>query len=96
MATVTSSGAPLAGARVVFQSNNGNVVLVTGTDGTARGLLNPRQWTASAWAPARLPSAPKMVTSSAAVPASVSFELTNPRTLSVNVREANGARFRRG
>jgi hypothetical protein len=89
-ATVTSNGAPLAGARVVFQSNNGNVVLVTGADGKARGQLNPRQWSASAWAAARNPSTPKMVTISAAVPATVSFDLINPRTLTVNVREANG------
>lgn len=89
-ATVTSNGSPLADARVVFQSNNGNVVLVTGPDGKARGSLNPRQWTASAWAPARNPSAPKTVMISAAVPASVAFDLVNPRSLTVNVREANG------
>ncbi len=89
-ATVTSNGTPLADARVVFASNNGNVVLMTGADGKAHGLLNPRQWTASAWAPARVPSAAKTVMISAAVPSSVSFDLISPRRLTVNVREANG------
>ena len=84
-ATVTSNGVPLADARVVFASNNGNVVLITGADGKAHGSLNPRQWAASAWAPARLPSAQKMVMIAASAPASVSFELVSPRTLTVNV-----------
>lgn len=89
-ATVTSNGAALANARVTFQSNNGNVVLITGADGKAKGLLSPRLWTAAAWTPGRNPSMPKPVTISATAPAAVAFDLVTPRTLTVNVREANG------
>lgn len=87
---VRSGGQPLENARVAFEGDNGRALFVTDAAGRASGKLQTKTFQVSAWAPGRLPTAKQQVTLSEQTPASLTFELVNPRRLTVNVREANG------
>jgi hypothetical protein len=88
--TVREGGAPVPGARVVFEEPSGRAVFVTGPDGTASGRLQTSSFDVSAWAPGRLPTAKQRLTLSEQQPASLAFVLSAPRRLTVHAREANG------
>lgn len=87
---VTSSGQPLANARVVLNSGSTRHVFFTGADGRYSGLVPVGMYDASAWAVARLPSMPQRLTVTADTAATSTFQLVSPQRLTVTVREANG------
>jgi hypothetical protein len=86
---VRSSGAPVANARVVFESSAGRAAFFTGADGRFSGSLPIRTYQASAWIEGRAPTAKQSVTLSA-TPSALTFDLAPVRRLTVTVREANG------
>lgn len=89
--TVRSSGQPLAGARVAFTTADGiSTVATTDSTGQYRVTLAVRTYTVSAWALHHAPSAEQNVTVASDSTATADFALTAPRSLTVNVREANG------
>jgi hypothetical protein len=87
---VTSSGQPLANARVVLNSGSTRHVLFTGPDGRTSGLVPVGPYDATAWAPGRLPTPRQRIQVTADTPTNLTFALTSPQRLTVNVREANG------
>lgn len=89
--TVSSSGTPIANARVTFSTTSGHsAVFITDSAGQYSGSLTARAYTAIAWASGRLPSAQQNVTLSEASPSTVNFDLSATRTLTVNVAAATG------
>ncbi|MCC6334667.1 MAG: CehA/McbA family metallohydrolase [Myxococcales bacterium] len=88
--TVRQGGAPVEGARVVFEEPAGRAVFLTGSDGRALGRLQTRSYDVTAWAPGRPPTARQAITLTQQQPGALTFDLTAPRRLTVTVREANG------
>lgn len=89
-ATVRVGGAPVPGARVTFEEDSGKAVFIAGADGTTGGQLQARTYRVSAWAPGHAPTSKQTVTLSEQQAATLTFDLPPSRTLTVNVREANG------
>ncbi len=87
--TVTENGQPLPDARVVFEGPGGRAAFFTDASGAFSGTLPPQSYQVSAWKDGRSPSAKQSLVLASA-PATLSFTLEPPRTLTVNVREANG------
>ncbi len=88
--TVTASGQPLEGARVVFDGDQGRSAYTTAADGSFTATLHPGTFTASAWAPGCNPTAKQTLSVIGSSPPHPTFELVAPRKLTVSATEAGG------
>lgn len=94
--TVKAAGQPVAGARVALEQDVGGkrieqAVFVTDADGAWSGRFVAGAYFVSAWAPGSGSTETARVVVQASGTATHDFELTAPRTLTVEVRDLGGA-----